>query len=90
MRTFSELEIDKLLISRQQSLVFHSRVVAEVYGQPQPAGGRAQIVQDLTAMFVNQRGHRLDLDDDFFIADEIRGKCLNECTPAILQSLRWF
>ena len=41
-------------------------------------------------MFINQRGHRLDLDNDFFIADEIRGKCLNECTPAILQRLRWF
>src|SRR5213080_295774 len=54
------------------------------------ADGRAQIREDLSLVFVSQRGHRLDLDNDFFIADEIRGKCLNECTPAILQRLRWF
>src|SRR4030095_5273005 len=62
----------------------------EVHEEGQFASGRAQIVQDLSAVFINQRGHRLDLDNDFFIADEIRGKCLNECTPAILQRLRWF
>ncbi len=62
----------------------------EVHQQGQFASGRAQVVQDLSAMFIDQRGHRLDLDNDFFIADEIRGKCLNKCTPAILQRLRWF
>ena len=29
-------------------------------------------------MFINQRGHRLDLDNDFFIADEIRRERLDE------------
>src|SRR6478736_5139562 len=62
----------------------------EVYEEGQFAARRAQIVQDLSAMFINHRGHGLDLDNDFFIADEIRGKCLNECAPAILQRLRWF
>ena len=62
----------------------------EVHQQGQFAARGAEIVQDLSAVFINQRGHRLDLDNDFFIADEIRGKCLNECTPAILQRLRWF
>ena len=41
-------------------------------------------------MLIDQRGDSLDLENDFFIANEIRGKCLNKCTPAILQSLRWF
>src|SRR6476659_5488665 len=62
----------------------------EVHQQGQFAARGAQIVQNLCAVVINQRGHRLDLDNDFFIADEIRGKCLNECTPAILQRLRWF
>jgi hypothetical protein len=62
----------------------------EVYQQGQFAARGAEIVQNLCAVVVNQRGHGLDLDNDFFIADEIRGKCLNECTPAILQRLRWF
>ena len=62
----------------------------EVYEEGQFAARRAEIVQDLCAVFINQRGHRLDLDNDFFIADEIRGKCLSKCTPPILQRLRWF
>ena len=41
-------------------------------------------------MVIAQRRRSFDFQDDFAIADEIRGKCLNECTPAILQRLRWF
>ena len=64
--------------------------MSEVHQDGQFAARCAQIVQDLSAVFINQRGYCLDLDNDLFIADEIRRKCLNECTPAILQRLRWF
>ena len=64
--------------------------MAEVHEQAQFAARCAKIVQDLSAVFINQRGHRLDLDNDFFVANEIRGECLNECTSAILQCLRRF
>jgi hypothetical protein len=61
-----------------------------VHEEGQFAAGRAEIVQDLCAVVIAQRRRSFDFQDDFVIADQIRGKCLNECTPAILQRLRWF
>src|SRR5512140_2808271 len=62
----------------------------EVHQQGQFAARGTEIVQDLCAVFINQRRHRLDLNDDFVIAKEIRRERLEKRTPAMLQSLQWF
>ena len=41
-------------------------------------------------MLIDQRGYRLNFENDFIVAHEIRGKCLDKRPRTILQGLRGF
>jgi hypothetical protein len=64
--------------------------MAEVHQQTELAAGCTEIIQDLRAVLIAQLRDRLDFEDYFFVANEIRVECLNQCAAAILQRLRWF
>jgi hypothetical protein len=87
---FSEPQINSSLASGQETLVFQSRIMAEVNQQTQLATGCAEIIQDLRAVLIAQLRDRLDFENYFFVANEIRTEGLNQCAAAILQRLRWF
>jgi hypothetical protein len=74
---FSEPEINSSLASGQETLVFQSRVMAEVHEQTQLATGCAEIVEELRSMLIYQLGNSFDFNDDLVIANEIRTECLN-------------
>jgi hypothetical protein len=54
------------------------------------AVGCAEIIQDFRAVLIAQMRDRFDFENYFFVANEIRVECLNQCAAAILQRLRWF
>ena len=86
---FSKIKVDALTVSGQEALVFQPRVMAEVHEQTQLAIRCAEIIQDLRTVLVSQLRDRFDFKKYFFVANEIRTECLNQCTAAILQRLRW-
>src|SRR5881396_1815730 len=59
------------LWSGQDSLVLNLWVVTEVHQQSKLMAGCTEIVQDLGAMFIRQRGDGLDFNDDFIVTDKI-------------------
>ena len=86
---FSKIKVDRLTVSGQEALVFQPRVMADVHEQTELAIRCAEIIQDLRTVLVAQLRDRFDFKNYFFVANEIRTECLNQCTAAILQRLRW-
>lgn len=80
---FSEPEINNFLASREEALVFQSRIMAEVHQPTELAAGCTEIIQDLRAVLIAQLRDRLDFENYFFVANEIRVECLNQCAAAI-------
>src|SRR2546423_632800 len=56
----------------RQPFVFEFGVMAEIDQQTHFEAGGVEVVDHLGAVLVSQRGHRLDLDDDFVVAHEVR------------------
>jgi len=63
--------------------------MAEVHEQTQLAAGCAEIVEQLSSMFIYQLGNCFDFDDDLVVANEIRTEFLNQSATAVLQCLLW-
>jgi hypothetical protein len=79
----SEAKIDGFTFPWQQTLIFHSRIMAKVHEQTWLAARCGKVVQHLCPVFINQLGDRFDLKDDLVVANEIRSKCLPKCDRGI-------
>jgi hypothetical protein len=63
--------------------------MAKVHEQTQLTACRAEVVQNLSAVFIDQLGDCFDLKDDFVVANEIWIEFLKQSATAVLQGLRW-
>ena len=61
----SEPEINNFLASREEALVFQSRIMAVVHQPTELAAGCTEIIQDLRAVLIAQLRDRLDFENYF-------------------------